>query len=65
MKWKFLDVSCGADSLWCFAEVRPMGGHVMFGDIIYRTQWTVTEAVHLQSLLIFDSLRKTQLRENF
>ena len=24
---------------WCFAEARPMGGRVMFGESINRTRW--------------------------
>jgi hypothetical protein len=41
VKWKFLTVSCDSDS-WCFAEAIPVRVHVMFGEGISRTQWTVT-----------------------
>ena len=45
-KWKFLVVSCDADSLmWCFAEARPVGGQVMFGKSITRTQWEDSDGV--------------------
>ena len=43
-----------------------MGGHVVFGGSLNRTQWTVMHAlqcfVSLASLLIFASLRKAQQR---
>jgi hypothetical protein len=29
--------------MWCFAEARPMGGHVVFGENISRTQRMVTQ----------------------
>lgn len=32
--------------MWCFAEARAMGRHVMLGKCINRTQWTVVGHVH-------------------
>jgi hypothetical protein len=29
-----------------FAKARPIGGHVMFGESINRTQWTVMGHLH-------------------
>ena len=62
-KWKFLIVSCEADSLtWCFAEARPVRGHVMFGKSINRTQGAVMSGFQyffgLPSSLFFASLRE-------
>jgi hypothetical protein len=54
-KWKFLVLSCDANShgvfcwgrlKWCFAEARPVGEHVIFGESINRTQQTVMGCLH-------------------
>jgi hypothetical protein len=61
-------VSCGAllmQTHRCFTEARPMG-HMMFGENINRTQWTVRIAriasfamlTDLEFSLIFASLRE-------
>jgi hypothetical protein len=41
-------VSCRNTLIWCFAEARPMGRHVMLGASINRTQWTVIGPLHSQ-----------------
>ena len=41
MKWKFLDISADTNSRGV-VQARPMGGQVMLGGRINRTQQTVT-----------------------
>jgi hypothetical protein len=32
--------------MWCFAEARLVGGHMIFGESINRTQRTVMGCLH-------------------
>lgn len=53
------DAMWGFKLVWCFAETRLVGGHVLFGENLKRTQWTVMVHLHsetsnaLSTILIF------------
>jgi len=51
--------------MWCFADLRPVGGHVIFGEGINRTQQTVrgtciASFAMLHRSRVFTSLREAQ-----